>query len=100
MPACSLPPGITRDLEATASAGIEGVHHFEVSDRMPAGPVVKTPALFMQQLVWSETFVSGGKAVDVQLSRWSTRTTARMPSPWRSPPRPAKRSPVVLRAYA
>ncbi|GAA3905944.1 hypothetical protein GCM10022207_89190 [Streptomyces lannensis] len=67
---CSLPPGITRDLEAIVSAGIKGVHLFEVSDRMPAGPVVKTPALSMQQLVWSETFDSGGKAVHVQLSRW------------------------------
>lgn len=37
---------------------------------MPAEPVVKTPAPSTQQLVWSETFDSGGKAVDVQLPRW------------------------------
>ncbi|MBB5788750.1 hypothetical protein HD601_003325 [Jiangella mangrovi] len=32
--------GITRDLEAMALTGIGGFHLFEVSDRMPAGPVV------------------------------------------------------------
>ncbi|MET8635542.1 glycosyl hydrolase [Streptomyces sp. NPDC004096] len=39
------------------------------SDWSSTGTVWVTPALSIRQMLWNETFVAGGKAVDVRLPR-------------------------------